>query len=326
MSTEAELLSREELDAILSSADAFAAEESSRLAAPFRSARELGRSGPRFPELHRSLEWVASRYGRELGSRHQRLITCEVSGWEEMTPEEAAGFLIDSDRVVLFETRPNPATGFVLFSRPVVFALLSLAFGGRRIDRETVLSRPYTRVEQRFLLWLAGGLIPMLDTELRAQRGVNLELGSVGGRAEILDRCSSSLLLGSLELSGLVPIGRIRVALPLSGLEAQPAGPRGRSGAAAQPRAAQGEAPAGVEGLLQEVALDLRVELGSAEITLRRLGELQPGDLIQIQPSDPEGYLVRIEGQPKFTATPGSVGNRLAVQILERNRRRGGRR
>jgi flagellar motor switch/type III secretory pathway protein FliN len=116
--------------------------------------------------------------------------------------------------------------------------------------------------------------------------------------------------------------------LPLAGFETSPAVQRSKSQAGGAPaRAAQAAAgPPGVEGLLHEVALDLRVELGSAEITLRRLGELQPGDLIQLQPSDPEGYLVRIEGQPKFTATPGSVGNRLAVQILERNRRRGGRR
>lgn len=320
MSTEAELLSREELDAILSSADAFAAEEPSRLAAPFRSARERGRSGPRHPELHRALEWMASRYGRELASRHQRRIRCELAGWDEMGAEEATQFLIDSDRVVLFETRPNAATGFLLFSRPVVFALLALSFGGRRIDRETVPARAYTRIEQRFLRWLAEGIAPMLETELRPLRGSSLELGPVGGSAEILDRCTGPLLVATLELEGLVPIGRVRIALPLAGLEAPATAPRAKGANVAQ------AAPASIDALIQDVGLDLRVELGSAEITLRRLGELQPGDVIHLQPSDPEGYLVRIEGQPKFTATPGSVGSRMAVQIQERCRRRGGKR
>ncbi len=320
MSTEAELLSREELDAILSSADAFASEEPSRLAAPFRSARERGRSGPRFPELHRALDWMASRYGRELGSRHQRRIQCELSGWDEMGAEEATQFLIESDRAVLFETRPTSAAGFLLFSRPVLFALLALSFGGRRIDRETVPVRAYTRVELRFLRWLAAGLVPMLEAELRPLRGVGIELGPVGAQGEILDRCTGPLLVATLELSGLVPIGRMRIALPLAGLEAPPAAQR-----PAASSAQAGAGPVGIDALLQEVALDLRVELGSAEISLRRLGELQPGDLIPLQPSDPEGYLVRIEGQPKFTATPGSVGSRMAVQIQERTRRRGGK-
>ncbi len=319
MSTEAELLTREELDAILSSADAFAAEEPSRLAAPFRSARERSRSGPRHPELHRALEWMASRYGRELASRHQRRIHCELSGWDEMGAEEATQFLIESDRVVLFETRPNPATGFLLFSRPVLFALMALSFGGRRIDRETVPSRPYTRIEQRFLRWLAEAIVPMLESELRPLRGTGIELGAVGAHAEILDRCTGSLLVATLALEGLVPVGRVRIALPLSGLEAPPAALRTSGAKAAQ------ALPVGIDTLLQEVGLDLRVELGTAEITLRRLSELQPGDLIHLQPSDPDGYLVRIEGQPKFTATPGSVGSRTAIQIQERCRRRGGK-
>jgi flagellar motor switch protein FliM len=319
VSTEAELLSREELDAILSSADSLAAEEPNRLAAPFRSARERTRTGPRLPELHRAFEWIASRYGRELASRHQRRIQCELAGWEELGAEEAIQFLIASDRVVLFETRPTAATGFVLFSRPVVFGLLSLSFGGRRVDRETVPARAYTRIEQRFLRWLAEGFLPMVESEIEPLRGVAFELGAVGGPAEILDRCTGPLLVATLDLAGLVPVGRVRVALPLAGLEAPLA-------TKASERGGADRAPASIEALVQEVGLDLRVELGSADITLRRLGELQPGDVIHLQPSDPEGYLVRIEGQPKFTATPGSVGSRLAVQIQDRWRRRGGKR
>jgi flagellar motor switch protein FliM len=319
VSTEAELLSREELDAILSSADSLAAEEPSRLAAPFRSARERARSGPRFPELHRAFGWVASRYGRDLASRHQRRIACELSGWEEMGTEEASQYLIESDRVVLFETRPTAATGFLLFSRPVLFGLLALSFGGRRVDRETVPARPYSRIEQRFLRWLAEGFLPMVESEIEPLRGVRFELGAVGGQAEILDRCTGSLLIATLDLSGLVPIGRIRIALPLVGLEAPPT-------AKASERSSTDKAPASIETLVQEVGLDLRVELGSADITLRRLGELQPGDLIPLQPSDPDGYLVRVEGREKFTATPGSVGSRLAVQIQDRWRKRGGKR
>ena len=72
--------------------------------------------------------------------------------------------------------------------------------------------------------------------------------------------------------------------------------------------------------------MTLRAEVGRAEITLGELGRLQPGDEIPLRAAAPEGYVVSIEGQPKFRAVRGSVGGRLAVQILERIEGLGGSR
>jgi flagellar motor switch protein FliM len=54
------------------------------------------------------------------------------------------------------------------------------------------------------------------------------------------------------------------------------------------------------------------------ELPLRRLASLQVGDLLPLEAADGEGLVVRVENEPKFRAERGSVGKRLAVQLLER--------
>ncbi len=69
---------------------------------------------------------------------------------------------------------------------------------------------------------------------------------------------------------------------------------------------------------LMQVALDLRVVLGEADLTVAELTRLEPGDIIPLE-SEAHGELaVCVGDRTRFLGRAGKVGRRLAVQIQAR--------
>ncbi len=310
-----ELLTREELDALLVEARAGAAgaDSSARLAEPFRrSAEPADEPPPKAPRLRQVLEEVGIGWGKRLASRHQRRIACSLMAWEEVETRAFVETLPPGDRLVGFEAQPSAASGFVLVARPLAFSLLSLEFGGRRPSGHPLPTRDYTRIERRFLRRVATEFLAGIEPRWRAWSPLELRVGGVHAPAEVPARSPGTLLLASFDVTGLGPVGRLRIGLPEAPLRL------------AAPSASETRAPAReIERSLRDLELTLRVELGSTELSLAELGALQPGDLIEIRRAVPDGFLVHIEGRPKFRAVKGTVGERLAVQVQERLEARG---
>jgi len=70
---------------------------------------------------------------------------------------------------------------------------------------------------------------------------------------------------------------------------------------------------------LETVYIDMRAELGSLEITLKDVLNLQKGDIIKLEKNKIDDEMVlKIGDRKKFFVRPGVVGNHLAVQITRR--------
>jgi len=311
-----DLLTREELDAILSdpSLDPSDARSRSRLAQPFRRDRVRSRPpAPKAPQLRDAVEMVGAAWAKDLASRHQRRVSCSLIEWDEVDVSSFVDTMIPTDRMTTFAVEPSGTRGFVVLARPLVFALLTLSFGGRRPADGVVPSRAYTRIEQRLIRSVAVDLLQRLEPDCRSGFEVALHPGDVCGPAEIGGEDAGTLLLATLELSGLSPIGRLRIALPVGPFQA----PTTRTEAPVT------EGAPAIRGSLAGVPVKLCAEIGSVELTLAQIGALEPGDVLTLRPSAADGLLVRVEGSPKFLASRGSLGSRLAVRISERIGRTG---
>jgi flagellar motor switch protein FliM len=69
---------------------------------------------------------------------------------------------------------------------------------------------------------------------------------------------------------------------------------------------------------IEDVQVEACVELGSTEITLRALLELQKGDIIRLDQDSEAELVVRVEGVPKFMGFPRVVKQKKAVEITSR--------
>lgn len=303
-----DLLTRDELDAILSEVAQGQADRVSPLGGAFRRPSRRRSARPvRMPELKLAVQDGLGAWGKQLASRHQRRVESDLFSWEEVEVAELSETLLESDRVVHFEIEPLGAPGFLLLARPLVFGLLSCEFGGRRCAAETP-ERPYTRIEERFLRRTAEEVLRHLESAWSSTFPVRAKLTGLLARAELCEHATDTAMLASAEISGITSVGRLRLGLPKSPFTASEV-------PAAERR--PGSDP-GLSRMLGGVDVPLRVEIGTTCLSLAQLGSLEPGDELLLEPSSPGGFVVRVGGVPKFRATRGSVGGRLAVQVQSR--------
>ncbi len=84
---------------------------------------------------------------------------------------------------------------------------------------------------------------------------------------------------------------------------------------ASGPRGA-GIQPEQLRANLDAVKVDLRVELGAASVSLNDLGNLKEGDVLLLDRTIDQPLDVLVGGRSKFVARPGTIGNKLAVQLV----------
>ena len=115
------------------------------------------------------------------------------------------------------------------------------------------------------------------------------------------------------QTSGESLLGDLRLVIPYGALEphlrALDLGPGGRV------RQPQGALRKQIEKSVAPVELDVSVVLGEAELSVRQLLELKPGDVVQLSRRLGEPLTAPVQGVPKFYGQLGLLGNRYAFQV-----------
>lgn len=308
-----EILSREELDALLASLAEDRAEKeiAERAAAPpLKAARGSGRGRQAlYPTLARALDQWALELGHRLSAIHQVTIQCQLAGWQQVKMGDLAETLAPHDVVAAFEVAPPRGVGFVLIGRPVLFSLLTLALGGRGVGKAPAPPvRPYTRIERRFYAALAGEMVSQLEECWSELVDARTRLIGIDEPERLLEESHASAILATVEVSGLGDFARVRVAIPPEPFHKLQV---------SQMRFEPSRRDDVVKAVLG-MPVELRVEAGEAQLSLSELSSLRVGATIPLDPAAANGLLVRVEGEPKFLATRGAVGRRLAVQVTKR--------
>jgi flagellar motor switch protein FliM len=311
--SQSEILSREELDALLSALAEGRSEQERRDKAagglPF-GARVASRPRPvRLPGLQRAVERFAEEEGRILSSAHQKKIEFRVIGWDEVSLEEFGDTLLGNDRVVVFELGPPPSIGFMVVGRPLFYSLLGYSFGARPgASRPLVSPTPYTQIEMRFMRRVAAEMLQQLERSWNDLTPVGARVLSIDEPKRLQEDRHDMVMMASLDVSGLGEICRLRLALPLAPF----ASLEGKQKAVEPGRQAL------FEKSVLEMPVSLHVEAGQSELSLSQLAHLQPGDFIPLVPLENGELLITVEGEAKFRAVRGIVGGRIAVQVTRR--------
>lgn len=73
-----------------------------------------------------------------------------------------------------------------------------------------------------------------------------------------------------------------------------------------------------LEKRVQSAPVPITAELGLSQITIQDFLSLDVGDVIELDTRIDEPLLIKISDVPKFTAQPGKLNKKLAVQVLEK--------
>jgi len=297
---EADILSREELDALLAEMPGLLAERAAGAMATGSRESDL--------ELERANELFGFEYGRALSNRHERVIQLVLIGQREIEVAELAELMLPTDLAGVFQIQPKGLTGLLLLSRPFFFEMLCTLFGaGANIKPIRPPTREYTRIERRFYMRIVKEMLVRLEEQWQALAPVTLAWSGMQGRSVIAESETRSALLATFDVRGFSGTARVRLAIPSEAFR--------KAGAATARVAKTATQPA---MSLLDVPIRLRAQVGTVELTLAEVGGLQVGQSIALDVPTDGSLTVRIGEREKFRGIAGSRGPRRAVQLQER--------
>lgn len=115
------------------------------------------------------------------------------------------------------------------------------------------------------------------------------------------------------QVTGDFLIGDLRLVIPFASLEPF----LDRFGRDSVARLEPGAMREKLARTVKEMPIELSVELGTADIRLRQLLDLQLGDVIPLTTRLGQPAIVPVMGRPKFTAHVGKIGNRFGIQVAD---------
>ncbi len=322
-----QILSQDEVDALLSAVDRGEVPDASvAVVAPAAAARRaVLRYNFRKPNrvskdqvrmLHSIHETFARLYSASLTTMLRGLVEMELKTVEQLTYGEFVMALSSPTCLVIFNMDPLKGGAAFEINANLLFRMIDRLLGGSGLL--PVRLRDFTEVEQVLIDRIA--VRAMMDLQQAWQHAgtfafriahleSNPQFVQLTAPSEVVVVVTFDMRLGE-------ETGQLTLAFPHLLLE--PVMPKlntHRYFATAQ-RAVSQEEDAGLNAMVMRVQLPVRGVLAEVPVTVRRLLELAPGDVLPLGRPATTPAVVELAGIPRFTARLGESGRHKALRIV----------
>lgn len=223
--------------------------------------------------------------------------------------------LVMPTSIHLFRVDPFPGMGLLVLEPNLVYLLIEFIMGGTLEGRLKIEGRDFTNIENRLIQRLVKEALADFNKAWNTLQPVKVELE----RSEINPQFAAVLLPSErvlciqLEVELEVARGALVLCLPFSMVESY----RDRlTGFASEQQRKERMWMEFLLGHLNHTEVSVSVELGTANVTVGRIMELQVGDTIFLDAKAGGLLPVKLEGVPKFLAQPGETSGKRAVRIV----------
>jgi len=322
----ADILSQEEIDALLgalSSGELQADQikgESTDVAGKIK-AYDFYRPSKFSKEQIRTIYMLHETFGRlwssTLSGVLRNYVSLSVSSVDQVTYQEFIQSIPNPTITAMFTLSPLEGKALMEFSPTIGFPIIDRLLGGT--GRSNLQARELTEIEEHVINNLVDEGMVFLKEAWATMIDLRPELKGIESNPLFVQIVppSDMILLITLEarigdFSGIINIIYPYVLLEpiLSLLSAQTLYAVGT-------RAPSEETRERTRRVLNKVELPVRVELGTADCTMRELLSLEVNDIIVLDTKVNEDLKVRVGEVVKFLCTPGQIGKQRAAQITE---------
>ena len=316
-----DLLSQDEIDALLHGVDDVEEEEisdaesdASALEYDFSSQDRIVRG--RMPTLEIVNERFARHMRVSLFNMMRRSAEVSINGIQMIKFGEYIHTLFVPTSLNMVRFRPLKGTGLITMEARLVFILVDNFFGGDGRYHAKIEGREFTPTERRIIQMLLKIIFedykeawaPVMDVSFEyLDSEVNPAMANIVSPTEVVVISSFHI-----ELDG--GGGDFHVSLPYSMLEPI------RELLDAGVQSDKEDTDLRWSKALRDEIMDVKVELSThmldVDVSLRDMMEFKPGDIIPVEM--PETITVLIEGLPTFRAKLGRSRDNLALKIVEK--------
>ena len=269
----------------------------------------------------RTLENMHDNFARMLNSTFsgamRAVVDVDTAFVDQTTYAEFIMSLSNPSCSYQFTLGPTNGQAVIDFAMPLVFAFVDRNFGGKG-SSQGVEARQLTPIEvgvinrivKRVIEDLEATLEPILRVEITdIELETNPEFMQITAASEIV-------ILLAFEVNSANASGLVSLCYPFFTLESIL--PRlGQQSYVRTNRMNQEELLRQNNLRLQKTNVPIRAELARGMATFRSLQDLQVGDVLTMDTEIDEPTVLYVNDEPKFVGKPGRVGRKSAMQITE---------
>lgn len=279
----------------------------------FRRPRQFNNDVQR--RLRRALDAFCRTASSRLSGELRSAIDFEVINVEQLNWADAHGQIPVSSLTAVLHADPIDTRLLLSAEQALLGSAIERLLGGsgespppqrRMSDIDTMLARQVfdALTEQLSIVWeeLAGGTLSVASLASPQQ---SAQLASTS-EPTLAFTFEAKLLKASMALTLLLPYRAIAPVIDQIGA-GEGYGP-----------SVDPEAMDAMDRGIREIDMELRAEVGAADMEILEILDLAPGDLILLNHPADAGVTLYVDGTPIERARPGRNGARRAVQILHR--------
>ena len=274
----------------------------------------------KFSKEHlRTLEIIFEHYGRLMATNLpvylRKNVQVEVINSEALTYSEFSNSL--SNPVVLGIANFSPLPGNVMMelSPNLAFAMIDRMLGGQGVPLEK--ARDFSEIELAIMERIFSNCVELLrvpwetvvDMSPRLERiETNSQFAQIISPSEMIALITLNITIGDLD-------GLMNICLPFSVLEEVMDKLNTKFWFSTMQDKEDGTYEEAIEMLISKANIPVKALLGKSTISVNDFANIQVGDVIRLDTKVEDELSVYVGNIRKFTALPGSTGDKYAVRI-----------
>jgi flagellar motor switch protein FliM len=319
-----QILSQEEIDALLSAVDSGAIPEPAAVTPPPAASRTVVRYNFRKPNrvskdqvkmLQSIHESFARLYSGSLSTLSRSIAEMKLKSVEQITYGEFSMAFSPPTCVAIFTMDPLPGGALLEISADVLFLLIDRMLGGS--GYLPMKPREFTQVEQVLIERVS--MRAMVDLQQTWQHAgtfgfrvarleTNPQFVQLTSPSEVMVVVTFGLRVGEVN-------GQLTLAYPHLLLEPVMPKLNAQRYLAAAQREASPQEGKGLETSVLQADVVVRGVLAEAPISIRDLLALKPGMVLKLRQHVNAPAVIDVEGIPRFTGQPGVSNRRRALRV-----------
>ncbi|RZD14512.1 MAG: flagellar motor switch protein FliM [Candidatus Acidulodesulfobacterium ferriphilum] len=218
--------------------------------------------------------------------------------------------------LTIFKMPPLRGYGIFVLDARLVYNLIDIFFGGTTDLHVKIEGRDFSPIESKIIKKIIDMAFsamkqawsPVYAVDIEFQRSeINPQFATIVTPTEVV-------IISRFEVDIEGAISKFMICIPYSMVE--PIKEKLYSGFQSEQLEVDMRWIERFKERLRESELDIKVDLGKAEIMARDFLKVKQGDVIVLDKEIDEPLVVKFENVPKFIAYPGKVNNQIAVKLI----------
>lgn len=256
------------------------------------------------------------RYNRvSLSNRLRKAVEIKKVGARSYKFDDFLQTLPSPACMALFKIEPLKGAALISMDSTLVLGLVDSLLGGNGTSKVSVANRMFTSIELRLMEKIASDMLQDLEKAWAPLYATHMNLLRMEMNPRLVNIVPPEYQIVTMSLKIQIEeiSGNVVFAVPYMTID--PIRDKLKTGMQFDLMAIDPQWSNRLSAGIFQAPLELTVEMGNADITLRELLDLAPGDTIMLDKSCSSELTIKVEGMAKYFGIPGIYHGNKAIQI-----------